>query len=365
MSSQISEGRGLPHFVQRDAQVSVVVFADSRPGHPRERYLLEAVNSIALQSVGTEKIELIVTKNFRNEHLDRLLSEAGAKVVFSDDPVLGRRRVQALGHASAGIVVFLSDDDLLEPAYLERTLEVMSRWPSVGYYKCRLIKVNEEGSPLPRSSLSLSASRFDKGPIFLQRTNPRFEQLCLQAALRGLDHCESGCAMKLKAIDMKLLDRVSGGLDHALWASAVFSNVDLFFDDRFLVKYRIHPHSHSLDASRDSDRVLAVKSIREVANARNLQTVVAMENLHQSARLLIGTAIAGPPVKDRMPFFTNYIRSYVAAVRIGVARDIGSLLAFMAVLTASASTLVSTRLSSLLFGQLGSRAAAAQSKANL
>jgi len=57
---------------------------------------------------------------------------------------------RAMSLASGKFLVLLEDHDLLEPTYLEETLEVMRRHPGVGFVATGCLTIDEEDRPLER-----------------------------------------------------------------------------------------------------------------------------------------------------------------------------------------------------------------------
>jgi Glycosyl transferase family 2 len=298
-------------------KISVIVHADSRPGHSRDQFLLDAVRSVVAQSLERDAFEVIVTKNFRSPVIEKELTSLGVIDLFDDDPILGRRRTRSIRAAKCNVVVFLSDDDKLEPGFLARVQDVFNQHPNLGYYKCRHHLIDESGR-FRRPHWTLARSVVRQGATLIESSQTDYEERCVEVALHGREHVESGCAMRKEAIDQDLLQNSSAALDHVLWASAAFASFGMFFDELDLLQYRVHPHSHTSDLSRDELRLSTVARLRDVARIKGLSKLASMEEFHLVERRLLDTHARETSRAETIRFGLAFVSATLMMTRSGI-----------------------------------------------
>jgi Glycosyl transferase family 2 len=130
--------------VSGSPEVAVIVGAF----HRRE-YVARAVRSVAAQTIGKDRLELVVTKNFRDAALDTELEGLGATLLLDDEPRIGRWLSHAFHRTTAPIVTLLDDDDEFEPDRLERILGCWREHPDLGFYRNRVRVIDADGRPVP------------------------------------------------------------------------------------------------------------------------------------------------------------------------------------------------------------------------
>ena len=121
--------------------VSVVVLA-----YNRDRYVMNAVNSVLNQTLPREKYEVIVVTNLPS--VEKMVKDLADRVVRHD----GARDGYAKGvEVSNGeLVAFLDDDDMFDRGKLERVVEVFDKDKSLGFYHHNVVFIDELGRVLDK-----------------------------------------------------------------------------------------------------------------------------------------------------------------------------------------------------------------------
>jgi glycosyltransferase involved in cell wall biosynthesis len=129
--------------------VSVVVCTHN----PRPDYLRRTLNALAAQTLPREAWELLVVDNASTECLadswDLSWHPRGRHV---REPRLGLiwARISGIAETRGDLLVFVDDDNLLAPAYLEQALEIARQWPYVGVFGPGRLEPEFETEPPPR-----------------------------------------------------------------------------------------------------------------------------------------------------------------------------------------------------------------------
>lgn len=109
--------------------------------NPRPVPLQRVLETLRTQTLPLEQWELLVVDNGSTPPLAPALNlqwHPQARVVVESSPGLAQARARALETARGAWVVFVDDDNLLAPDYLERALELSRRWPQLGAFGGRI-----------------------------------------------------------------------------------------------------------------------------------------------------------------------------------------------------------------------------------
>lgn len=123
-------------------QVSVVI-----PAFRRQKYILEAVQSVLASDVQRESYEILLVVDKVTPELERRLGDLGVRVYLSDTPFVGETLATGVLNARGEIVAFLDDDDRFHGEKLRTLLEVFAD-PKVLYYHHGFRRVRADGSPI-------------------------------------------------------------------------------------------------------------------------------------------------------------------------------------------------------------------------
>jgi glycosyltransferase involved in cell wall biosynthesis len=221
-------------------EIAVVVGAYSRA-----TYLPDAVRSVLAQSLPRDRVELLVTKNFRDGALDATLAGSGATVLFDETPRIGTWLLRAIRTTRAPLVTLLDDDDGYAPERLARVLEVFREHPEVGFYRNRVEMVDPGGKPLPLAMWPPRGTdaHFDTtGPIVLG-PHDRANGVDLLFRQTRVSFNSSTMAFRRELLDGRRGEHFAATRlpDSSLLLNAVVSPYAIYLDDRRLTRHRVHP----------------------------------------------------------------------------------------------------------------------------
>ncbi len=125
--------------------VSVVI-----PYFRMHRYVEEAVRSAVGQTYPRVEVIVVNDGSFEPEAriLDLLVTRYGARVFTQHNRGLGAARNAGIAHARGRYILPLDADDVLEPQFVDRTLEALRADPHCVYATSWSTYVDEDGQPL-------------------------------------------------------------------------------------------------------------------------------------------------------------------------------------------------------------------------
>lgn len=292
LAAEGAEGPG-ERPTERAPLISVVIGAYSR-----DTFVSGAVQSVLDQSLGRDRIEVVVTKNFTSEPVDEFLARKDVTSIRDDNPRIGPWLMRAIRQTRAPLLAFLDDDDLFDPARLERVIEVFRAYPDVGYYRNRVTVIGPDGFPIPRQSWAPN----EEDPVFGETGPIHVDAGSKVAALPTIRRTyayfnSSTIVIRREVLTPTLVARFEAyqNPDPFLFVAGVASPFGLYLDDRRLTRYRHHRRNatgqtsalrHGLEDSRrlvELCRELALPEYAEWFDARSHEI---------DKRLLVGTIMA-------------------------------------------------------------------------
>lgn len=105
--------------------------------NPRADHLDSALAALRRQSLPAEQWELVIIDNASTEPLSNCLDlswQPRARIVREDMLGIGHARVRGMREAAADLLLFVDDDNVLAPDYLERAVEISREFPFVGVW---------------------------------------------------------------------------------------------------------------------------------------------------------------------------------------------------------------------------------------
>jgi hypothetical protein len=139
--------------------ISVIVCTHN----PREDYLTRVIDALKEQTLPRDRWELIVVDNGSQrklavgsgqwavaegeKHLLDLGWHAGARVVREDKLGLTQARLRGIAEAKGELLVFVDDDNVLAPDYLEVAMEISGRHPNLGAWSGQVLPEFEVAPP--------------------------------------------------------------------------------------------------------------------------------------------------------------------------------------------------------------------------
>jgi glycosyltransferase involved in cell wall biosynthesis len=140
--------------------ISVIVCTHN----PRPDYLRRTLDALARQTLPSDRWELLVVDNASDPPLARSVDlswHSGARHVREDQIGLTPARLRGIAESSAGLLVFVDDDNILAADYLERAATIHASYGFLGTFGAGVIEPEFEAEPPAelRPRLSLLALR--------------------------------------------------------------------------------------------------------------------------------------------------------------------------------------------------------------
>jgi glycosyltransferase involved in cell wall biosynthesis len=107
--------------------------------NPRKDFLARTLASLRAQTLPVSEWELIVVDNASTEAMAPDAARAGhpsGRVVPEPEIGLTAARLCGISEARGDLLVFVDDDNILAPDYLERASELSTAWPMLGIWGC-------------------------------------------------------------------------------------------------------------------------------------------------------------------------------------------------------------------------------------
>lgn len=111
------------------AFISVIVTA-----YNRKQFLLEALKSVVNQTLSRDKYEVIVTKNFGDEEIDKFISDNKMKSILFADAGIGQMLSDAIKVCEGEVITFLDDDDMYVNSRVEAIYKIFSEKNNIIYF---------------------------------------------------------------------------------------------------------------------------------------------------------------------------------------------------------------------------------------
>jgi hypothetical protein len=207
-------------------------------------YLRSAVNSVLVQTLGRDRVELQVTLGFEDRDLMGWLANANVPARVDGEPRIGPWLLRAVAATRAPLVAFLDDDDEFEPDRLAHVVQVFREHPEVGFYRNRVSVLDGEGHPVPPArwrSLEQDASFDTTGPVVVP-PGPKEGLLELATERSRVSFTSSTMVVRRELLQTKWAEAFSRTQlpDLSLFLSGALGPYGLYLDDRRLTRYRFH-----------------------------------------------------------------------------------------------------------------------------
>lgn len=199
--------------------VSVVV-----PTYRAERYLSEAISSVVAQSI--HDWELLLVDNASGSDLSEFATDARIRVIGESRRGAGWARNAGIWAATGRYVAFLDEDDVWEPAKLERQLEALEANPPASVCHTAVAVIGG-GGELLRSKRGRDVSYLD---LLADKGMMETSSLIVRRdVITGAGGYDTSFA---NAEDLDL-------------ALRLLCSCEAVYVDEVLVKYRLHPENRS------------------------------------------------------------------------------------------------------------------------
>jgi len=103
--------------------------------NPRMDFLTRVLAGLRAQTLDPAAFEIVVVDNNSDTQLADALDitwHPNARVVREDKPGLTAARLRGLKETRGAVIVFVDDDNILAPDYLEQALRIAEEWPQLG-----------------------------------------------------------------------------------------------------------------------------------------------------------------------------------------------------------------------------------------
>jgi glycosyltransferase involved in cell wall biosynthesis len=167
--------------------LSVIICAHN----PRPAYMQRTLRALADQTLPMDRWELLVIDNASKEeliHKYRLDWHPNARCLREDELGLTAARVRGIVESRSTLLVFVDDDNVLSPDYLESALKIVTEYPWLGVYGASRILPEYEEQPSPELNryLYMLALRNSERDLFanlqgLTAATPYGAGLCVRA----------------------------------------------------------------------------------------------------------------------------------------------------------------------------------------
>lgn len=124
--------------------ISVIITA-----YNRREFLLDAITSVVNQTLGREKYEIILIKNFKDEDIDRIVNENGIGSVNLEGTI-GEYLKAGLEQAKGEVISFMEDDDIFCKDKLEVVYDLFKSNEKLVYFHNISQFINENKNPISR-----------------------------------------------------------------------------------------------------------------------------------------------------------------------------------------------------------------------
>jgi glycosyltransferase involved in cell wall biosynthesis len=131
-----------------DSTISVILCTHN----PREDYLRRTLDAVEKQTLPKDQWELLLIDNSSKEPLAGkwdLSWHSQGRHVLEEELGLTPARLRGIREARGGLLVFVDDDNILAPDYLERVLDIADRHPFLGAFGAGVLKPEFETEPDP------------------------------------------------------------------------------------------------------------------------------------------------------------------------------------------------------------------------
>ncbi|ADB86818.1 glycosyltransferase family 2 protein [Saccharolobus islandicus] len=217
-------------------KISVIVTAyQYRP------YIWDALNSVINQDLERDKYEVILVSNFKNAELEEYCKRERIKLILSKNRWIGPKVKEALKQSSGDLIALLEDDDLFMPNKLSKVLSVFENDRKLGFYRHKMMIINEEGKPSKFGINNLNKIYLDKEKVKLSQA-----YLIMFRNREGYAAVSSMIMRKNILLHrIEYLNKIRIATDSFYIISSLLSKYNIYLDNEILGKYRFQKVSAS------------------------------------------------------------------------------------------------------------------------
>jgi len=142
-------------------KISVIICTHN----PREDYLRRTLEALEKQSLPNDQWELLLIDNASAEPLDGkwdISWHPDSRHVREMELGLTPARLRGISESHAELLVFVDDDNVLFPEYLQECLRISDQWPILGAWGGQQFPEFEGGAPAEQWKVDCFAATFEK-----------------------------------------------------------------------------------------------------------------------------------------------------------------------------------------------------------
>ena len=102
---------------------------------PRTDYLTRVLEALRLQTLPKDRWELVVLDNASDPPVQERMQiewHPNLRWIYEAEPGLTRARYRAIEETNSSLLVFVDDDNVLDPNYLQEACRIGEKWPQLG-----------------------------------------------------------------------------------------------------------------------------------------------------------------------------------------------------------------------------------------
>ena len=214
--------------------LSVIIIA-----YDRREFVLSALESVERQTLGKDKFEIVLVKNFLDQKTDSFCNEHKIKVLNTDAKVPSGNYINlGLAESEGDIICILDDDDLFVESKLKKVYELFKLYHELAYYHNAFREFNGN-TYVAKSGIQNERIKI----VNLNEGAKIFTKLKLSKSIdaRGDVNNSSICIRRSYFLKLKEVLDNSRSVDIALFSASLDSGKTIIFDNNKLTLVRTHP----------------------------------------------------------------------------------------------------------------------------
>lgn len=241
--------------------ISVLITA-----YNRRNFIADAVRSVLNQTLKNDEFEIVVVKNFADPSIDELIQKNSIISLLMGECSIGEMMHDGLKLCRGEIIALLDDDDMFEPAKLQKLKKIFSENENLCYYRNGYNEMDSQGniiSPKHRAG-SLKIMRWAQA-LHMQSNKLRMNASCI--------------SFRKDVIENKydVIGRINGAPDLALFYLAQEEECNFCLDPEPLTRYRIHGLS-AIHSRNRNDYAREIETLNVLAESiRNKKALDDLE----------------------------------------------------------------------------------------
>lgn len=234
--------------------------------YSRKEFIMDALKSVANQDFPKESVELIVIKNYIDEHIDEYIGSINGRSIYSRNKSLGRKIKESLEVASGKYIAFMDDDDYWNEGRLTQAFNYLNSGDFC-YYHTNQIFIDVDGRPIGVEKEPAETKAMDQAGLLCINKFSEWRKLGVLYSINP-DFNLSSMIFETKVLSnyKELIYSFDTALDSLLFYIAMSTGKDMLFDPARMTYYRQHRKNVSVLSKEVSYG--EVKKIIDFSNRR-------------------------------------------------------------------------------------------------